>query len=240
LVSNSNLQQKYFKNIFIFSWQPKIVFDPQLLAAHPFYFQFSLIFFSASPVSFSAQRAQPTRLLARFWPAPLLSSSIGQQAAAATDSIRRHSASNAVCLRPLDRLLDASTPSPGSALSFPLPLSAESKLKLSRVEAPLSHRRLLLDHLRSLASGPITGIGTPSHITHSSSCYSFLPSRLQNMCPPTPIRRRRHSPPPASLLRRAALLYLRRRALGAPLPFPQHSVSFHPPERPQGWTSASL
>jgi polyferredoxin len=40
LVSNSNLQPKYFKNIFIFSWQPKIIFGPQLIAATRFIFIF--------------------------------------------------------------------------------------------------------------------------------------------------------------------------------------------------------
>jgi hypothetical protein len=48
----------------------------------PILFSFSLILFSAGPISFSARCAQPTRLLPRFRPAPLLSSSFGHPAAA--------------------------------------------------------------------------------------------------------------------------------------------------------------
>jgi hypothetical protein len=53
---------KNIKNIFIFSWQPKIVFGPQLLAAHPFIFIF-LDFIRCWP-SFLFS---PARLLS-FWP----------------------------------------------------------------------------------------------------------------------------------------------------------------------------
>jgi hypothetical protein len=58
-------------------------FRPTTPCSPPILFSFSLILFSVGPVSFSAQRTQPTRRLARFRPAPLPSSSFGHLAAAA-------------------------------------------------------------------------------------------------------------------------------------------------------------
>jgi hypothetical protein len=57
-------------------------FWPTTPCSPPVLFSFSLILFSAGPVSFSAQCAQPTRLLAQFQPYPLLSSSFGHPATA--------------------------------------------------------------------------------------------------------------------------------------------------------------
>jgi hypothetical protein len=159
--SAAKMFQKYFH--FLLATQNR--FRPSTPCSPPILFLFSLIFLVAGPVSFSAQCAQPTRLLAQFRPALLPSSSFGHQVAAATDSICRRSASRARRLRLPDHLLDASTPSPGSAPSFPLPLNAKSKLKSLCLEAPPSCHRLLPDCLCSLASAPIKGTDTPSHLT---------------------------------------------------------------------------
>jgi hypothetical protein len=72
---------KIFQKHLHFLLVPQNSFQPTTPCSPPILFSFSLILFSASPVSFSAQRAQPTRLLARFQPAPLPSSSFGHPAA---------------------------------------------------------------------------------------------------------------------------------------------------------------
>jgi hypothetical protein len=131
---------KIFQKYFYFLLVAQKYFRPTTPCSPPVLFSFSLIFFATRPVSFLAHRAQPTQFLARFQPALQPSSSFGHQAADAADSIRRCSASRVACLWSLDRLPDMSTPSPGSAPSFPLPLGVESKPKLSRLEAPPSRR----------------------------------------------------------------------------------------------------
>jgi hypothetical protein len=136
---------------------------------------------------FLLPRSCPSRHL--LWPAPPC------RAPPATSSTRD---------RTLLGLLLLSSPSPGSAPSFPLPLGAESKPKPSCLEATPSRRRLLPDHLRSLVSGPIKCTGTPSHLTHSSFRYSFLPSRLHSTCPSTTVHHRHHSSSPSQLRHRTA------------------------------------
>jgi hypothetical protein len=73
---------KIFLKHFHFLLAAQNCFRPTTPCSPPILFSFSLILFSAGPVSFSVQRAQPTRLLARFWHAPLPSSSFGHPAAA--------------------------------------------------------------------------------------------------------------------------------------------------------------
>jgi hypothetical protein len=74
---------KIFQKHFHFLLAAQNNFRPTTHCSPPILFSFSLILFSANLVSFSAQHAQPTRLLARFRPAPLPSSSFGHPAAAA-------------------------------------------------------------------------------------------------------------------------------------------------------------
>jgi hypothetical protein len=74
---------KIFQKHFYFLLAAQNSFRPTTPCSTPILFSFSLILFSAGPVSFSAQRAHPTQLLAPFWPAPLLSSSFGHLAVAA-------------------------------------------------------------------------------------------------------------------------------------------------------------
>jgi hypothetical protein len=74
---------KIFQKHFHFLLPAQNSFRPTTPCSPPILFSFSLILFSAGPVSFLAQRAQPTRLLSRFRPTPLPSSSFGHPAAVA-------------------------------------------------------------------------------------------------------------------------------------------------------------
>jgi hypothetical protein len=61
---------KIFQNHFHFLLAAQNSFRPTTLCSPPILFSFSFILFFTGLVSFSAQRAQPTRLLARFRPLP--------------------------------------------------------------------------------------------------------------------------------------------------------------------------
>jgi hypothetical protein len=126
---------KIFQKHFHFLLAAQNRFRPTTPCSPPILFSFFLISFSAGLVSFSAQRAQSTWLLARFRPTPLLSSSFGHPAVAAVPvgttvprALGSHLASSAQHLLPSrGKVKRRHLPLHVSDSMFPLPISSPTR-----------------------------------------------------------------------------------------------------------------